>query len=483
MTSADLSILTPLIILAGGAVLILPVIAIRRSHVLTAAITLISLALAFFTLLQDEGSLPYAISPLFIIDRFAVYFMGLVIAAGFLLTVLSFDYLKRSLIQREEYYVLLLLAILGSSVLIISRHFVSFFLGLEILGVSLYTLIAYMPEQERGAEAGIKYLILAASASAFLLFGMALVYFETGTMRFNALAAGHPGIIMYAGLGLMIVGIGFKLAVVPFHMWTADVYEGAPAPVTAFIATVSKGSVFALILRLFLSVDIYKHKAIYLVFVIIAVASMFTGNLLALMQENIKRILAYSSIAHLGYLLVAFLAGEAMGIAAVAFYLAAYFVTIIGAFAIIAALPAKNGEAMALEDYRGLYWRHPWMAAILTAMMLSLAGIPLTAGFIAKFYVLVAGIKAALWFLVFVLVINSAIGVYYYLRVIMTMFSKSGEPATASQTVSPISGIVLTVLAIILIWVGVAPGPLIDAIHTFVTNLFAVASQSTALFP
>ena len=491
MTPSDFNYLLPLIILAAMSVLIISAIAVRRNHLQTVLMTAIAFAAALISLLQCDVSHPHLIAPLFVIDRYALYFLALLYSAGLLLTFLAYDYLKNLDLKREEYYVLLLLATLGSSVLIISRHFVSFFLGLEILGVALYTLIAYVVDRKKGSEAGIKYLILAAAASAFLLFGMALIYFGSGTMEFvelsKVLISGINSPIIYPGIALMIVGVGFKLAVVPFHMWTADVYEGAPAPVTAFIATVSKGSMFALILRFFTPMDIIAHNALFLIFAIVSVASMFTGNILALMQNNLKRILAYSSIAHLGYLLVAFLAGNTIGLSAVAFYLLAYFVTIIGAFAVISVLSGREGESVALEDYRSLYWRHPWLAAMLTTFMFSLAGIPLTAGFIAKFYILIAGIKASLWVLVFMLVINSAISVYYYLRVIMAMFSKSDtetEKTTEANYVVPtLSGLVLAVLMFVLIWAGVYPGHLIDAIQSLASGLVSNPPQAGMLFP
>ena len=221
----------------------------------------------------------------------------------------------------------------------------------------------------------------------------------------------------------MLVTVGFKLSLAPFHMWVADVFEGSPAPVAGFIATVSKGSVFALILRYFTILDIHSAHSLLLVFTIIAMVSMFVGNLLALAQRNVKRMLAYSSIAHMGYLLVAFLASGPSAPVAVTFYLVAYFITTLIAFGTISALSENARDAADLDDYRGLAWRRPWLAAGFTISLLSLAGIPLTAGFIGKFYVVMAGAESGLWMLIGALVINSIIGLFYYLRVVATLFS------------------------------------------------------------
>jgi NADH-quinone oxidoreductase subunit N len=290
--------------------------------------------------------------------------------------------------------------------------------------VSLYAMVAYVRTSAQGVEAGVKYLVLAAASAAFLLFGIALIYADQGTMEFSRVSLPSSGasVLFLMGVAMLSVGIGFKLAVVPFHMWTPDVYEGAPAPITGFIATISKGAMFALLVRLFKQVGLASGGSVFIVFTIIAVASMLVGNLLALLQRNVKRLLAYSSIAHLGYLLVAFLASGALAVTAVAFYLVAYFVTTLGAFGIVGVLSSSDRDADKVEDYRGLFWRRPWLAMVFTATLLSLAGIPLTAGFIGKFYVLNAGVGSALWLLVITLVVSSVIGLYYYLRLIVTMY-------------------------------------------------------------
>jgi NADH-quinone oxidoreductase subunit N len=304
---------------------------------------------------------------------------------------------------------------------------------------------------------------------------MALVYARFGTMQFAEIgaiaSAGSyaPDLELLAGIALILVGVGFKLAVVPFHMWTPDVYEGAPAPVAAFVATVSKGAALAVLLRYFIDVGAHRSASITSALAAIAVASILVGNLLALLQENVKRILAYSSISQLGYLLVGFLAAGPLGTEAIAYYLAAYFVTMIGAFGVVGTVSARGADrgSEQLEHYTGLFWTRPWLAVVFTAMLLSLAGIPLTMGFVAKFYVVAAGVDAALWVPVIVLVIGSAIGLFYYLRIIAVMCALPvAVPARAeSESGSLEGGIVLASLTVLLVVLGIYPAALIGILQ------------------
>jgi NADH-quinone oxidoreductase subunit N len=407
---------------------------------------------------------------LLILDQYALFYIGLILGATFAIAILCHGYLERHAETREELYVLLLVATLGSMVLVASSHFVSFFLGLEILSVALYALSAYLHTRRRPIEAGVKYLILAGSSSAFLLFGMALIYAQLGTMdlsRLEGLLVGAQNSpLVLAGLTFIVTGIGFKLGVVPFHLWTPDVYEGAPAPVTAFIATISKGAIFALLLRYFYTIGAQHFRAVFVLFAIIAIASMLIGNLMALLQNNVKRILAYSSIAHMGYLLVAFEASGGMASEAVAFYLVAYFITTVGAFGVVTILSAEERDADTLEDYAGLFWRRPVLASIFTLMVLSLAGIPVTAGFLAKFYVVTAGASAGIWALILILVISSVIGLFYYLRIVATLYARRPEAAPHAEPHSIAGRYVLLALTILLIWFGVYPAPLLKVIRT-----------------
>jgi NADH-quinone oxidoreductase subunit N len=486
MSAGDLINLLPLIILGTATILIMLIITIYRNHKFTLILTLIAHILSLDGLAFSKTNLQVSNKFLFI-DAFATYYIVLLLGACIVTAVLSYSYMKSREIIKEEFYIFLLTATFGSAVLVSSNHLASFFLGLEILSVSLYVLAAYLKAEPIHIEAGIKYLIPAAVSTAFLLFGMALIFYITGTMELSKIAdwvsnSGNAGSLLFlAGAVMLLTGIGFKLAAVPFHLWIPDVFEGAPAPVTGFLATVSKGSVFALLLRYFTVIDIYNFTSLFVAVSAIAILSMFFGNFLALLQNNVKRILAYSSIAHIGYLLVAFLASGSNAVEAVSFYLLAYFVTTLGAFGVITILSSRGKDLDKLEDYRGLVINHPLLAGVFTAMLLSLAGIPLTAGFIGKFYILSAGAGAGLWMLVIILVINSVIGLFYYLRVIITMFSRQEEFEHINSTdaeskvftpaLSLLSGIVLTALTLLLVWIGSYPGPFINLIKVMAESL------------
>jgi NADH-quinone oxidoreductase subunit N len=475
MNFADLTLLMPLMILAATPIVVMLVVAVYRSHSITALLTGIGLAGAFISLPMTSSPETGQVTMLLIVDGFARFYIGLLVAAGFAAVLLSYGYLQTYEGHREEYYILMLLAVLGSAVIVASSHFASFFLGLEVLSISLYALIAYPRLKAVGIEAGLKYLVLAATSAAFLLFGMALIYSASGTMELTrpaifiySIPAEGRGLPVMIGLIMLLVGIGFKLAVVPFHLWTPDVYQGAPAPVTAFVATVSKGSLVGLIIRFFGQVDIAALSSLFTVFSVIVVSSMIFGNILALLQNNIKRLLAYSSIAHLGYLLVALLVGGSMGPTAATFYLIAYVVMTLGAFGVITVLSGPQREVEHIDDYRGLFWRRPWLGGTFTAMLLSLAGIPLTVGFMGKFYLVVAGVSASFWLLVVVLVMTSGIGLFYYLRVVVAMFARQPQTPLATGTL-PLSGsLTLAGLTLLLVWLGLLPSPLLEIIRNMI---------------
>jgi NADH-quinone oxidoreductase subunit N len=471
---ADLPALMPILLMAVTAVVVMLGIGVRRSHTASVALSLTGLSAALASLPIAAANSPRRVAELLIMDDYSVFFTGLIILSTVVVTLLSHRYLEMHDVRREELYVLLLLAAAGSAVLVAANHFVSFFLGLELLSVSLYALTAYLHQRKSSLEAGTKYLVLAASSTAFLLFGMALVYAQLGTMSFEQMAGQSRAMItadpvLLAGVALILTGFGFKLGLVPFHLWTPDVYEGAPAPVTALVASVSKGAVFALLLRYLYRSGAQLFEPVSLAITVLAIASMCAGNLLALLQDNVKRILAYSSIAHMGYVLVALQASGEFGPQAVAFYLVAYTVTTLGAFGVVTVLSAGDRDADRIEDYRGLFWRRPALAIGFTVMMLSLAGIPLTAGFLGKFYIVVAGASSAIWVLVLTLVVTSVIGLYYYLRVIVAVYSPGG-PAPTGRRVSVPDGVVLTTLTILLLWLGVYPGPFLDMIRSAVAG-------------
>jgi len=496
MGNVELIALLPIIVIAAAAVVVMLSAAFKSPHALLSGLTLLGLLLTLTAMLWANDVAPLQVTPLLIVDRFALFYSALIVLSAMVVTLLSGRYLSGvgSLVEQPrqqahlaaEYYILLLTATLGAMVLVASRHFAAFFIGLELLGVSLYVLVAYLAPlsaaRAPSLEAGMKYLILSGVASALLLFGIALLYAEFGTLEFNQLGelwqnpAAMDNTIVAAGLVLLLSGACFKLSLVPFHMWTPDVYEGAPAPITAFVATVSKGAIFAFVLRLFVDTNAFVHPAVYGALTIVAILSMVGGNLLALLQNNVKRMLAYSSIAHMGYLLVVLLAGSnsvtstALVSEAVGFYLVAYFVTTLGAFGVVTVLSKAGAEhdSDQLNDYRGLFWRAPGLAMILVAMLLSLAGIPLTVGFVGKFYIVVVGVQAYMWLLLAALVLGSVIGLYYYLRLIVVMFmsdEKGSERSALMTQIAPGDRLVLLGLVMLLVWLGIYPDPLISLIQ------------------
>ena len=486
MSSADLLVLSPLWIAAAAAILLLLFIAAKRHFGLTAGFSLAAAALGLAAVFGAARFAPRTVTSLIVVDGYSLFFTGLFFAAGFIIFLLASSYFPPSSRRREEFFLMGFVALLGASVLAGSVHFVSFFLGLEILSVSLYVLISFPLERRESIEAGIKYLVLASSSAAFLLFGAALVYGETGALDFatwsSRAASGGGTLLFVLGVSLMIVGIGFKLAVVPFHMWTPDVYQGAPAPSAALVATISKGGMLAFLLRFFSTIDIRRFPSLGLVFALVAGASMIAGNLLALRQNRVKRILAYSSISHLGAILVAFLAGGAIGLEAAAFYLVAYIVTMTAAFGAVALLSPEGADADALDDFKGLFWSRPGIAAVLTLALLSLAGIPMTAGFLGKFYVAAAGVGSSLWALVVILVATSVVGLYYYLRVLVVMYGRPRaqgpeipRPAPARRS-SLAGGVALAALVLLLLWLGILPSGLIEMIRTTTASLAGFTS-------
>lgn len=475
LNSDSLSLLMPQMILGVTAVVVMLAIAVKRNHGLSFALTLLGTGVAFGSLffIPNESQ---KVTTLFVVDGFSVFFSGLILMATFFITLFSHPYLYGKKEVKGEYYILLILATLGAITMTNSNHFIAFFLALEVMSISMYALLGYLKKHAFATEAAIKYLIMAGVSAAILLFGFALIYAETGVMELSEMAAtiqeNSESVVFVSGMALVIVGIGFKLALVPFHLWTPDIYAGASAPVSAFVATVSKGSVFAFLIRLFVDLNGDLHNSVWVSFAVFAVASMLIGNWLALRQNNIKRLLAYSSIGHLGYMIVALLAASQSGVEAIAFYLVSYFISMLAAFGIIGYLSPKEGELLKVEDYKGLFWKKPWIAALFTGVLLSLAGIPLTAGFLGKFYLLFSGVGSALWFLVIILIISSAIGLFYYLRVVVALFAHHDRLSATNSLISGgrsiFAGIILFGLFVFLLWVGMFPSRLMEIIHTLV---------------
>lgn len=472
MQWSDVMALLPLLAVTGVGILALLTIAIRRSYQLVFGLTVTGLLVSLAGCFLSGRVAPIQVTPLLIIDGCGVFFLGLLAAVTLIITLLSYQYWRRDDHGREEFYVLLLFGTLGGMVLVTSAHFATFFLGLELLSSAIYLLAAYDRQRVIGTEAAIKYLILAGVSSAFLLFGMALVYADTGTMQLATLAPAFStgSVLLLAGAGLMLVGVSFKLALFPFFLWAPDVYQGAPSVVTAFISTVSKGAIFVVFLRFFSQL---QTSSFFLLLSVLAITSMIAGNFLALRQANLKRLIAYSSVANFGYLLVAFIASGVLGLLTIAFYLTTYFLAVLGVLGVITVLSGPRHERDEIAEYRGLAWRRPWLAALLTISLLSLAGLPLTAGFIGKFLLVTSGVGARLWGLLIILVLNSGASLFYYLRVVHVLFRHPDEHprATALPVVSYTGSLALILLAIPLVWLGVYPTPIIRLIEWLLTGV------------
>ena len=321
MNGTDFLCLTPMMIIAGAPIIIMLTVAFRRSFMVIFGFSLLAFILSFLSLYLLLSSIPHQVSSLLMFDGFTILLSAIIILASIVVTVLSKTYILYQESEKEEFFITLFIATLGSLILVAANNFVTLFLGLETLSISLFILIAYRRVRDYCIEAAVKYLVLASVSSAFLLFGMGLIYTVTGSLEFSKIAGAisstnYSQPIFLIGFGMMIVGLGFKLALVPFHMWTPDVYQGAPVPVATFIATVSKGAVMAVFLRFFYTIRGYENYNFILIITVMAIFSMFWGNLLAIRQQNIKRILAYSSISNMGYLLVTLLVGGENGIPA-----------------------------------------------------------------------------------------------------------------------------------------------------------------------
>jgi len=472
--------LLPLLITGATAIAVMLAIAWRRNHGLSFVVTSVGLTLALVSIVPALRVAPLDVTPLLRLDAFAYFYSAVVLVATLACVTLAHAYLGEKAGadgfpgNREELYLLMALSAAGGLVLVSAQHLAGFFIGLELLSVPVYGLVAYAFFNKRSLEAGIKYMVLSAAASAFLLFGMALLYAESGSLSFSglgaSLAAQGSSVLVQAGIGMMLIGLGFKLSLAPFHLWTPDVYEGAPAPVATFLATVSKVAVFAVLLRLYQLSPATSGGWLNDALSLIAIASILIGNLLALNQSNLKRLLGYSSIAHFGYLLVALIASKGLAVEAIGVYLVTYVLTTLGAFGVITLMssPFQGRDADALYEYRGLFWRRPYLTAVLTVMMLSLAGIPLTAGFIGKFYVIASGVESQLWWLLGALIIGSAVGLFYYLRVMVTLYLV--EPGMRRHD-APINwgqragGVMLLAIAVLAFFLGVYPQPLLELVQ------------------
>jgi NADH-quinone oxidoreductase subunit N len=370
------------------------------------------------------------------VDGFSVFFHVLVIAIAGIVILSSYEYMSVQRIRAGEYYGLILFGTVGMALMSSAIELVLIFIALEISSISSYVLAGFRRHEAASTEASLKYFLLGSFATAFFLYGVALMFGATGSTKIDeigrVLQAGQIPLLAYVAVGLMFVGLGFKVAAAPFHIWTPDVYEGAPAPIVGLMSTGPKAAAFAVLLRIVFVMNVPGR--LWLVG-ISAALSMTLGNIGALVQNNVKRLLAYSSIAHAGYLLMGFAAAQALGTSAAMFYAAAYAAMNLGAFAIVSHFANAGERYVSLEDYEGLGRSSPLLAATLTVFLLSLIGIPMTGGFFAKFYVFSAAMKANLIWLTIIGVLNSGIGAYYYLRIIVMMYMRESRKQVPVSTV------------------------------------------------
>jgi len=473
----SLAVLAPALIVIGTGclVLLLDLVPPRESKVHLATVALAGVVAALLTSLAAWGGRGRAFRDMVILDNYALFFHIVICYAVALIVLLSVDYLRRNGVESGEYYALVLFSASGMLLLTSAGDLIVVFLALELMSLSLYVLSGLFKRRRQAGEASMKYFLLGVFASTFLLYGIALLYGATGTTsidRISVAAAAAPwDPLVIAGLGLVMVGFGFKISSVPFHMWAPDVYEGAPTSVTALIATGSKAAVFAALIRLVLAGFRVVHADWTAVLWVLAALTMTVGNVVAIAQSNLKRMLAYSSIAHVGYMLVGLAAGGAAGTSAVLFYLLAYTFTTAGTFGVITLCARTGEEAVDVRDYAGLGRRHPMLAFVLALFLLSLIGIPPLAGFVGKFYLFGAAVRAGFLWLAVLGVLNSAIAAYYYLRVIVTMYMQEPEGPVASLVPSFAGGLALAVAVVGVVLLGLMPAPFVDLAQAAIAPL------------
>jgi len=444
MTQVDFYVLLPLILLVAWAcvLLLVDLFIPKQRKWLTALLAALGLALTLGFTLSQLGLENTGFKSMVVVDGFSVFVNALLLLSGLLGVALAYGYVKRMGLERGEYYTLMLFSISGMMLMAQAADLITVFLALELLSLPLYVLSAFARPKADSEEAGLKYFLLGAFSSGFVLYGIALVYGATGATSLTgivaAASAGTSSLLLTIGAALILVGLGFKVAAVPFHMWTPDVYQGAPTAVTAFMAAGAKIAGFAALLRVFATA--FPSLAVDMAPVLWAISAltMIIGNLIAISQSDIKRMLAYSSIAHAGYILMAFVPYgnpevAPVSIAAGLFYLVAYVLTSFGAWGVVIALEQKEGRGLAISNYAGLGKKYPALAAAMTVFMLSLIGFPPTLGLVGKFYLFRAVLSGGYVGLAFIGVVTSLISAYYYLRVVVTMYMHEGEPETERE--------------------------------------------------
>jgi NADH-quinone oxidoreductase subunit N len=472
-----LGTLLPVLIVVGTAVLVLllDLLPPRHSKAHLGTLSLGGLVGALLATIATWGGRGRAFRDMVVLDNYALFVHIVIGYAAALVVLVSMDYLPRAGAESGEFYALVLFSTSGMMLLASANDLIVVFLAVELMSLSLYVLSGLFKWRQDAGEASMKYFLLGVFASAFLLYGIALLYGATGSTNFDRIAAAAAAApaepLFLLGLGLLMVGFGFKIASVPFHMWAPDVYQGAPTSITAFIATGSKAAVFAALIRLVVAGLRPTQPDATLLLWGLAVVTMTVGNVVAIAQSNLKRMLAYSSVAHVGYMLVGVVAGGTAGAGAVLFYLLAYTFTTVGTFGVIALCERAGEEAVDVRDYAGFGRRHPLLALTLSLFLLSLVGIPPLAGFVGKFYLFGAAVRAGYLWLAVIAVLNSAAAAYYYLRVIVSMYMEEPEGPAASWMPSFAGGLALAIALIGVVVLGVMPAPFVDLAQVAVAPL------------
>jgi NADH-quinone oxidoreductase subunit N len=415
------------------------------------------------------------------VEDFSVFFHVLVIAIAAVAILSSFEYLKVQRIRAGEYYGLILFGTVGMCLMSSAIELVLIFIALEISSISTYILAGFRRREASSSESSLKYFLLGSFATAFFLYGVALMFGATGSTNVDVISqvlrSGNVPVLAYVATALIFVGLGFKVSSVPFHVWAPDVYEGAPAPVVGLMSTGPKAAAFAVLLRVMFEAN--APGRFWLIWVSAAL-TMTLGNVCALVQDNVKRLLACSSIAHAGYLLVAFAAQPERGTSAAMFYAAAYAAMNVGAFAVVSHFANAGEKYVTLEDYAGLGRTSPVLAATFTFFLMSLIGIPITGGFFAKFYVLSAALNSNLVGLGVILVLNSAVGAYYYLRIIVMMYMREPRGEVPVTPVPAAAGLAIAVCVLLTLYLGVLPGPVLDYANQSARQLVNDTAAPTA---
>ncbi len=438
-------------------------------------ISIIGVILAFLSLFLLKDYNLSAFRHMVVLDKYSLFFKGVILILTGLTIFTSMNYTIKKGIEYGEYYALILFSAVGMMFMASSTNLIMIFIALETMSISIYALAAFKKD-DRGVEGAIKYLILGSFSAGFLLLGLAFLYGATGTFDLNEIGKYisiykefHLNSMLLLGIALVITGFLFKVSTVPFHMWTPDVYEGAPSPITGFMATGVKAAAFSAFIRILLqSFNQYLNEYSSLI-AFFAVITMFGGNLIALAQTNVKRMLAYSSIAHAGYLLVGIVAGTQFSSSAMLYYLLGYGFMNIGAFSVLAALSAKEKSNSNLEDLKGIGLKYPFLGIAMSIFMFSMAGVPPTVGFFGKFYLFLSAINAKLYGLTIIAVINSAISAYYYLRVLVYMFFKESSDVIPQYNLGIVFGISLAIIGVL--YFGIFPSNLISFLQNSIYTL------------